>query len=92
MQRTPSGKIRKLVCGENPRDFAMAFQVGSPFKNGDVITEIVEDVNHFFIFGKIRFLIYLLQSKKDPFLWKAVEGVPVVIEYFSPDEKEINIV
>jgi hypothetical protein len=88
---TPTHKIRKATFGINPLN-GMAFQVGSYMKDGSVIDQIVEDPNHFFLFGSKRLLIFVQRKKDtDPFLWKAIDGVPVVIEYFAPDGKEVNI-
>ena len=81
MERTPTGVIRKIVVGHNPKDEGMAFVVGN--RLGDkIITDIVEDINQFHIFGKVRFLIYVkINGKGEPLLWKGLDGVPVTIEY-----------
>lgn len=82
MQRTPTGVIRKIVVGHNPKDEGMAFQVGGRFGN-KIVTDIVEDINHFYIFGRVRFLVYVEveNEKGGAILWKGLEGVPVTIEY-----------
>jgi len=88
MERTPVGIIRKLIVGSNPTNEGMSYQVGFPM--GKLfITEIIEDVNHFHIFGRIRFLIYIKKAgESESVLWKALEGVPVTIEYdLSKTEK-----
>jgi|Laugresbdmm110dd_1035094.scaffolds.fasta_scaffold25041_3 hypothetical protein len=81
MERTPAGIIRKIVVGHNPKDEGMAFVVGNKF--GDkLITDIVEDINQFHIFGKVRFLIYVkINGRGEHMLWKSLDGVPVTIEY-----------
>ncbi len=80
MERTPVGVIRKIVVGHNPKDEGMAFTINRPL--GDkIVTSIVEDINHFHIFGRVRFLIYVKTIANGEQLWKALEGVPVTIEY-----------
>jgi hypothetical protein len=81
MQRTPVGIIRKVIVGDNPKSEGMSYQVGHPMGNL-FVTEILEDVNHFHIFGRIRFLIYVRKPNESAsILWKALEGVPLTIEY-----------
>lgn len=81
MERTPVGIIRKIIVGSNPKSEGMSYQVGSPM-GSLFVTEIIEDVNHFHIFGRIRFLIYVKKPHEDrSVLWKALEGVPLTIEY-----------
>lgn len=81
MERTPVGIIRKIVVGSNPKNEGMSYQVNYPI-GSLFVTEIIEDVNHFHLFGRIRFLIYVKKPNEDySILWKALEGVPVTIEY-----------
>lgn len=79
MNRTPSGIIRKIVIGHNPKDEGLAFFVGQRFGE-KIITDIVEDINQFHIFGRVRFLVYA-RTAEGTNLWKAFDGVPVTIEY-----------
>jgi len=81
MDRTPTGVIRKIVIGLNPKDEGLAFSVGQRF--GDkTITDIVEDLNQFHLFGCARFLIYAkISGESVTVLWKAFERVPVTLEY-----------
>lgn len=81
MEITPAGIIRKLVVGHNPKDEGLAFVVGNRIGK-NLITDIVEDINQFHIFGKVRFLIYVqVNGEGEKVLWKGLDGVPVTIEY-----------
>jgi hypothetical protein len=81
MQRVPTGVIRKIIVGPNPKDDGLSYQLGN-FGKHLIITNILEDVNHFYLFGRIRYLIYVKEGiKAESKLWKALENVPVTIEY-----------
>lgn len=87
MERTSSGKIRKLIVGENPRvyDESFIFEVGKPQAGGMLeITQIERDENAYFIFGDIRYNVWAKKGDK-PFIWKYFENVPVTVECFMPE-------
>jgi len=81
-------KIRKLTLGSNPKDSGIAFQVGNRAGNDEYfISQILEDTNHFFSFGSVRFLVFISHNNsKDSFLWKSFQGLPTSVEYFLPSE------
>jgi hypothetical protein len=81
-------KIRKLTLGSNPKDNGIAFQVGNR-AGGDeyIISEILEDTNHFFSFGSVRFLVFIQSvSNNQTFLWKSFQDLPTSVEYFLPSD------
>lgn len=81
MGRTPAGVIRKIVIGTNPKDEGLAFSVDQRFGN-KTVTNILEDVNDFFIYGLKSYLIYVkVEGVAGNSLWKKFERVPVTIEY-----------
>lgn len=81
MEATPSGVIRKIIVGTNPKDDGLVFSVDQTFGN-NTITNIIEDVNDFFIFGSKSYLVYVkIKDKPGSVLWKKFERVPVTIEY-----------
>jgi len=88
MSKTPSGIIRRLIVGSDPTNGGMAYQVGK-YIGSNLVTDIVEDINQFLLFGRVRFLIYV-KKDNDIRLWKAMEGVPVTIEYDLSEK--VNII
>lgn len=74
-------QIHEVSVGTNPKE-DVRYTVGTTYAGGRLtITEIVYDQNSFFSHGERRVLIYA-RRKEDPttdFLWKVLEGQPVVI-------------
>lgn len=82
MEKTQTGTIRKIIVGIDPLK-ALAFEVGKEFQTpGGVltVTEIIEDQNHFYFFGNIRFLVYAKKGSGNPVVWKHFDNMPVSVE------------
>lgn len=71
--------IRKLICGMNPKD-GFAFVVGQKVYGGGVIHAIAVDGRAEQLYGRSRFLIYV-ENEDGIILWKAVDNLPVIVEY-----------
>ena len=87
-------KIRKIVIGNNPKEDGLAFQIGNKGgHNGHLISDIIEDAGYFFIFGSVRFLVFIKKPGEDAsYLWKSFQGAPTTIEYFLPtDDYEVLV-
>ena len=73
------GLIRKIVVGRDPKD-AMAYYVGMRAGTGKVST-IVDDERYLHKHGKNRYLVYLEDEDGVQTLWKAVDGMPCMLEF-----------
>ena len=85
-----SRKIRKVTIGDNPFAGGQAFLVGRPPMKESMylISEIIEDSNALILSGISRFNVYISEKGGEHFLWKAFERVPILIEYYLPDDKD----
>jgi hypothetical protein len=87
------GQIRKITIGPNPL-MGMAFEVGRKHRAGKdnevMITQIVEDFEHFHEFGHKRFMVEAQEYGGEPFVWKEFENIPVLLEYSLPTGEEIQ--
>ena len=73
------GVIRKIIVGQDPKN-GMAYYVG--MRAGDSkVSAIVFDEQYLHRHKFERYLIYLQQSDKSQVLWKAVCGMPCLIEF-----------
>jgi hypothetical protein len=72
------GLIRKIVIGRDPKD-AMAYYVGMRAGKGHV-SAIAPDDRYQHKYGQMRYLIYI-ETDNGTMLWKAVDGMPCIIEY-----------
>ena len=70
--------VRKVIIGPNPKD-AMAYYIGMKAGKGHV-SEIVQQENALSLSGLPTILVYV-QGENMTYLWKRVEGMPVLIEY-----------
>ena len=85
----PSGVIRRIIIGVNPKD-GMSFSVHQAMGQL-MICDIIKDKNYFYKFGKIRFLIYVVKGvSAEKLLWKEFIDMPVTIEYDT--QQNINLV
>lgn len=70
--------IRKIIAGNDPLK-ALAYYVGQRAGEGE-IHAIMMDGQHLVRHGERRYLIYLIKNESI-MLWKAIEGMPVIVEY-----------
>ena len=87
MDKIPTGVIRKIVLGTNPKD-GLSFVVGNDRAkdSGEKISLILEDENNYHRFGVVRYWIYYKDKKGTEILWKSFTSVPVTIEYDINDD------
>lgn len=71
--------IRKLICGVDPKN-GFAFVVGQKVYGGGEINAIAVDGRAEQLYGRSRFLIYV-ENEDGIVLWKAVDNMPVIVEY-----------
>jgi hypothetical protein len=91
--RRTKGNIRKVTIGPDPLK-AMAFEVDREYRSGMdrkiVITQIVEDIEHFHSTGMIRFLVEAKDKQGNLFVWKEFENMPFLLEYSLPEGNEVE--
>lgn len=76
-----NGLIRKIIAGQNPKN-AMAYVVGMEAgRSGMYISAIVHDEEVLVRYNKSRYLIYVKDEEGSQVLWKAVEEMPVIVEF-----------
>jgi CO dehydrogenase/acetyl-CoA synthase alpha subunit len=86
-----TGKIRKIVLGQNPKLDGKAIMVGTYIGHlQSEIVEIVRDKNYFVQTEKEKFLVYLKNKAGVKYLWNEVIDIPVLIEYSDPKEDPEN--
>ena len=73
------GLIRKIVVGRDPKD-AMAYYVGMRAGSGKDST-IVQDDRHLAKYGRNRYLVYMEDEDSIQTLWKAIDGMPCMLEF-----------
>jgi len=71
--------IRKLISGRDPKN-GFAFVVGQTVYGGGTIHAIAKDGRAEQLYGRARYLIYV-ENEDGIILWKAVESMPVIVEY-----------
>lgn len=74
------GLIRKIIIGPDPKN-AMAYYVGMSMKNGDRVSDILDDDAALHKFGKRRYLVYVQNDEGEKKLWKVIEDTPCMIEF-----------
>lgn len=72
------GLIRKIIIGRDPKD-GMAYYTGMRAGDG-IVSDIILDGEHLHRYGEKRYLVYM-QNEEGTNLWKAIDGMPCVIEY-----------
>ena len=70
--------IRKIIAGNDPLK-ALAYYVGQKAGDGE-IHAIMLDGQYLVRHGERRYLIYLIKNESI-MLWKAIEGMPTIVEY-----------
>ena len=73
------GLIRKIVVGRDPKD-GMAYYFGRRAGAGKVST-IIQDDRYLTKHGKNRYLVYLEDEDNVQTLWKAIDGMPCMLEF-----------
>lgn len=71
--------IRKIIIGRDPKN-ALAYVIGMKAGNGTV-SAIMHDERHLMTYGINRYLIYIEIDNEGTILWKAVDNMPVIVEY-----------
>lgn len=81
--------IRKAVFGDNPLN-GMALVVNglAVGESGYRVSSISEDNENHFVYGIVRYNIYIQKGKDEEVLWKSFERVPVSLEYYLPGHLE----
>lgn len=90
MDKIPTGVIRKIVLGTNPKD-GLSFSIGQEIQkvgSGNKISLILEDENNYHRFGVVRYWIFFKTEKGEEVLWKSFSGVSVTIEYDINDKSK----
>lgn len=93
MSNRPTGIIRKIILGQNPLNglaFTVAKNPGAGLTPMSNVSQIIEDSDHYYTFGVIRYYIYFMNEKGIEILWKSFTNVSVTIEYDT--EAENNLV
>ena len=91
MTNRPTGIIRKIILGQNTLN-GLAFTGGQRAgreEEGKSISCIVEDSDHYYNFGKVRYFIYYKDKAGEEKLWKSFVDIPVTIEYSSSGENNL---
>ena len=89
-----SREIRKIIIGRDPLKEGMALLIGKFVDKKETyrISSIIEETNHFLIFGIKQYNVYIATRQGDEVLWKSFEGLPVTIEYGFPGDNDEVIV
>jgi hypothetical protein len=70
--------IRKIIAGNDPLK-ALAYYVGQKAGDGE-IHAIMIDSQYLVRHGERKYLIYI-KKEESIMLWKAIENMPVIVEY-----------
>ena len=73
------GLIRKIIVGRDPKE-AMAYFIGMRAGSGKVSTKLHDD-RYLSKYGKNRYLVYLEIEDGTLTLWKAIDGMPCMLEF-----------
>ena len=84
MEKNPTGRIRKLIIGEDPKNgfsFEVDYTYNTPGGKLKVV-EIMEDQNNYYFFGVIRFIVYVEKEDKSIVVWKYFDNMAIMAECF----------
>ena len=87
MDKPTITNIRKITMGTDPKD-GMAIEVGKTHHTPEGLIKIVAIVRNeesYYFWGDIIYQVFAQKiGEKTTFIWKHIEGIPVVVESFIP--------